>query len=154
MTKLKVFDENKLIELNKYDLNKGYLKEDKLFIIHHEAVSEVKEVGHYEVVKEYPNGGRDVKWIVDIPETEAKEAWDEYEDIQIYIPYTAEEIEKKKEEQYPVLVEQYIRERYSLSAELAILRQRDSKPEEFNEYNNYAENCKLKAKAKIEEQYI
>ena len=59
------------------------------------------------------------------------------------------EIEKEKAEQYPILVEKYIREKYSLSDELAILRQRDTKPEEFNEYNVYAEECKKIAKAEI-----
>ena len=32
-----------------------------------------------------------------------------------------------------------IRERYSVDDELAILRQRDSKPEEFAEYNTFVE---------------
>lgn len=40
-----------------------------------------------------------------------------------------------------------IRQRYSLSEELAILRQRDTKPGEFAVYNEYAEECKSKVKA-------
>ena len=40
-----------------------------------------------------------------------------------------------------------IRKKYSLSNELAILRQRDSKPNEFNEYNEYVESCKQMAKS-------
>lgn len=39
-----------------------------------------------------------------------------------------------------------IREKYSQDAEFAILRQRDTKPEEFEEYNNYCEECKNKVK--------
>ena len=39
-----------------------------------------------------------------------------------------------------------IRDKYSLDDELAILRQRDIKPEEFAEYNAYCEECKLKVK--------
>ena len=35
-----------------------------------------------------------------------------------------------------------IRERYSVDDELAILRQRDSKPDEFAEYNEYVEQVK------------
>ena len=35
-----------------------------------------------------------------------------------------------------------IRERYSVDDELAILRQRDAKPEEFAEYNAFVENIK------------
>ena len=47
---------------------------------------------------------------------------------------------------YGELVDMYIREKYSLSAELSALRQRDTKPKEFAEYNEYAEQCKEKAK--------
>jgi hypothetical protein len=50
---------------------------------------------------------------------------------------------------YGELVEQLIRERYTLGAELAILRQRDTKPEEFAEYNAYAEKCKTQAKEQL-----
>ena len=51
---------------------------------------------------------------------------------------------------YGELVESLIRRKYSLSAELAILRQRDSKPEEFAEYNAYAEQCKAEAKEMLQ----
>lgn len=47
---------------------------------------------------------------------------------------------------YEDLVEQLIREKYSLSQEISILRQKDNKPEAFNEYNAFCEQCKLKAK--------
>ena len=43
-------------------------------------------------------------------------------------------------------VNSMIRQRYSLSEELAILRQRDTKPEEFAAYNEYAEYCKVEVK--------
>lgn len=39
-----------------------------------------------------------------------------------------------------------IRKKYSVNDELAIIRQKDSKPEEFNEYYNYVEGCKDKFK--------
>ena len=39
-----------------------------------------------------------------------------------------------------------IRQRYSINQELAILRQRDSKPEEFATYNAYVEQCKAEVK--------
>ena len=47
--------------------------------------------------------GTDVKWIVDVPEVKAQDAYDEYEDIQRYKLYTEEELaqiqeEKEKEE--------------------------------------------------------
>lgn len=51
---------------------------------------------------------------------------------------------------YAHLVDKKIRERYSLSDELAILRQRDTKPAEFAEYNAYCEACKAEARKEIE----
>lgn len=53
---------------------------------------------------------------------------------------------EEKQSSYGELVEQFIRKKYSLSAELAILRQKDAKYVEFYEYNAYAEQCKQKAK--------
>ena len=50
---------------------------------------------------------------------------------------------------YPQLVENKIRTKYSVSAELAILRQRNSKPEEFAEYNAYCEQCKVQARTEL-----
>lgn len=50
---------------------------------------------------------------------------------------------------YEERVVELIRLRYDVNAELAILRQRDSKPEEFAEYNAYCEECKLQAKEEL-----
>lgn len=84
---MRILDENN-IEIESPDLSKGYLKQDSLFICHHKAIEGVAEVGHYETIKEYPNGGRDVEWIVDVQAVEAKDAYDEFEEIQRYIPFT------------------------------------------------------------------
>lgn len=54
------------------------------------------------------------------------------------------------EQLYENLVTTKIRKRYSLNQELAILRQRDTKEEEFVAYNAYAEQCKIEAKAEME----
>lgn len=64
---------------------------------------------------------------------------------------TAKEIELAKangvaEKAYPKLVQDLINKRYSIYNELAILRQRDTKPNEFKEYNDYCEECKAQAK--------
>ena len=147
---MRVFNETKTKELKEYDLNKGYLKGDKLFIAHHEAVEAVDGQGHYETVAEYANGGKDVEWVWDIEPIEAVQEYDEYEDIQVYVQYTEKELEKKKEERYSSLVESYIRKKYSLSEELAILRQRDTKLEEFSQYYEYAEYCKSTAKNEMQ----
>ena len=98
------------LKLEDIDLNVGKLV-DETITVHHDAVEGVEEVSHVEVLKEYyatgPDGapvldedghkvvfGKDVKTIIDVPGVEAKDAWDEQEEIQRYIPYTAEELDK------------------------------------------------------------
>lgn len=53
---------------------------------------------------------------------------------------------------YGETVNGLIRRKYTLSEELAILRQRDTKAEEFEVYNAYAESCKEEARLLIEKQ--
>ena len=50
------------------------------------------------------------------------------------------------DKEYSALVSRKIRARYSLSDELALSRQRDAKPEEWEAYNAYCEKCKADAK--------
>lgn len=96
---MRILDElnNELLE-EEIDCSKGYLREENIFVKHHDAVEAVEEEGHWEIVAEYPNGGRDVEWVIDVPGITAKEAWDEYEDIYRYIEYTAEKLEAIEEE--------------------------------------------------------
>lgn len=61
-------------------------------------------------------------------------------------PNKAELIER----QYENKVSALIRKKYSLNAELAILRQRDTKPEEYQAYNDYAEQCKALVKQEMQ----
>ena len=64
------------------------------------------------------------------------------------------EYEKVERPEYSDLIVGYIRERYSLNDELALQRQWDNSPakkQEFNEYNNFCDDCKVKAKADLAE---
>ena len=79
------------------DLTLGYLKPSTR-TEHHEAVEGVQEVWHYETVAEYPNGGRDIRKVVDVQGVEAQAAWDEEIPIQIYVPYTQEELDRMEAE--------------------------------------------------------
>ena len=65
-----------------------------------------------------------------------------------YLPVTVEtpDEEIKDTRSYNEKVVSLIREKYSLDEELAIQRQRDIKPQEFQEYFEYCEACKQKAK--------
>lgn len=47
---------------------------------------------------------------------------------------------------YDEMIDTMVREKYTISQELSIQRQRDIKQEEFAEYNAYVESCKSKAK--------
>lgn len=88
---MRIFDENG-IEIESPDLEKGYLKNDSLFIMHHPEIQAVEEVGHFETVAEYPNGGKDVEWVIDVAGVQAQAAWDEYEEILRFVPYTETEL--------------------------------------------------------------
>lgn len=50
---------------------------------------------------------------------------------------------------YADLVNKKVRKKYSLSDELAAMRKRDTKPEEFAEYNAYVEGCKAEVRAEL-----
>ena len=91
---MRIFDENH-VELEAPDLALGYLKEDKRFLQHHEAIEGVEEVFHYEYTV-YPNGGRDRHKVIDVEAVDEVEAWDEYEEILRYILYTEEELEERR----------------------------------------------------------
>lgn len=79
-------------ELLSPDYSAGYLTPERALIARHPAVREVKEQAHYEILRSYPNGGRDVRRVVDVPGVAGSPAWDEYEDILRYRPYTPEQL--------------------------------------------------------------
>lgn len=62
------------------------------------------------------------------------------------VMYEADYVETQGRPTYPMVVEALIRERYTVSDELAIHRQRDTKPDEFADYNAFCEGCKTKAR--------
>ena len=76
----------------------GYTQEEVILIQHHDAIEAVEEQWHYEVIKEYPTGGKDLQKIIDVPGVVASEAWDETEDILRWYPYTEEELAQRAAE--------------------------------------------------------
>lgn len=78
-------------EVFDYDRTNNRLVEEKLFVMHHPKQEYVAEEGHYETIREYANGGKDVKWVVDVEGQEACDAWDEYEDVLRVTPFTDKE---------------------------------------------------------------
>ena len=98
---IRVFNLDKTEELDKskLDLSKGYLIASELEHVT-PAIEAIEEKGHYELIKEYPNGGKDVKWVIDQEAVEAQPEKREIEIINLYIPYSNRQIkiiELKKE---------------------------------------------------------
>lgn len=105
---MKIYNQEKTQILENPDLSAGRLQKDKILVASHPAVAEKSAAEYaaeleaqgatveqirgkfYNVVKVFPNGGKTVR---EIKGTPAQEAWNEYEDIQVYIPYTAEELQ-------------------------------------------------------------
>ena len=94
---MEVYNKEKTQIISDYDLSKGRLERDER-TIYHEAVKEVVEQFHYEVVKEYENGGKDEEKVVDVKGVPGRDAYEETEDIYVFIPYTDEELKKKEDE--------------------------------------------------------
>ena len=79
----------------------------------------------------------------------------------IYRDLTPEELEQREQAaaqaeseywqtvSYEEAVNAQIRKRYSESAEFAVLRQREEKPEEYAAYYAYCEECKTMVKEKM-----
>ena len=92
---MKIIDETGAVIENP-DLTLGYLV-GGTEPVEHPAVEGVEEVSHYETVAKYPNGGRDVRRVIDVPGVPAQAAWTEQVPVQKYIRYTAEELAAQEE---------------------------------------------------------
>ncbi len=95
---MRIFNENKTVELTEYDLSRGYLKEDVLETEIPEQAA-VEKKFHYKVIKEYPNGGKILEEVVDVGGKPYIPALTEREEILVYIPYTEAELKRRKAEQ-------------------------------------------------------
>lgn len=91
---MKIIDENGAA-LETPDLTLGWLR-DETEAVEHPAQEGVPELSHYETIAEYPNGGKDVRKIIDREGIPARDAWTEQVPIQRYIRYTAEELAARK----------------------------------------------------------
>lgn len=89
-------------EIQNPDLSLGYLKDYRRLVAHHEAIEYQPPVYESVVVKTYANGGVLKERRLVTPAVNAQDAWDEYEDVQLYTLYTEEEhaaIEEEKKHQ-------------------------------------------------------
>lgn len=93
---MRTLDENNNV-IENADLEKGYLTTETIVIAHHDAIKASPGKSHIEIVREYPNGGKDVATIWDEEPTEARDAYDETEEIQRYHLYSDEELKQREE---------------------------------------------------------
>ena len=92
---MKILDETGAVVENP-DLTLGYLTTSTEEVTH-PAVEGVEEQWHWETVTEYPNGGKDVQKVIDVPGVTAQAAWTEQVPVQRYIRYTEEELAAQEE---------------------------------------------------------
>lgn len=85
-------------EIHDPDLSLGHLKECQRLAAHHDAIEYQPPVYNDVVVKEYDNGGVLKERRLVTPAVEAQDAWDEYEDVLLYVLYTEEELAAIEEE--------------------------------------------------------
>ena len=92
---MEVYNQNKTEILTEYDLTKGYLTTDYIDEIIPE-VQAIEEQGHFETIAEYPNGGKDVKWVVDVAGVEYQPQKIKKKQVTIYVPYSEEELKQQQ----------------------------------------------------------
>ena len=103
---MEIYNDN-MERIENPDLSLGYLK-NSTRTEHHEAVQGVEEKWHYEAIREYPNGGKDIIKVVDVPGVVAQASWDEEIPIQIYVPYTQKELDRMEAERNKPITEERI----------------------------------------------
>lgn len=137
---MKIYNETKTQILDSPDLKKGYLKEDKIVVKTIPATEEVQEQFHYVTIKEYfdESGnvyGREMGKVVDVEGIPAKPETYEYEDIQVYVPYTEEELTQNEiyelEERLNQLTQDFIQMQCG-----AVFEDADERVAEFQEKHN------------------
>lgn len=89
---MKVYDDKLMMELKYYDLTKGYLEDAQIVSKHHAATP---RKFHLEVMQHDSISGLRHE-VEDAP---AQPAWDEYEAVKRYVPYTEEELAEEKAKQ-------------------------------------------------------
>lgn len=118
MNNIKVYDQSGNL-LENYDLALGKL-DYSTRTEHHPAIKGVEEVWHWETVAEYPNGGKDVRKVIDVVGVQAKEARDEEIPVMIYVPYTQAELDAMEAEKNKPTMEERLAQ---LEAENAYLKE-------------------------------
>ena len=81
--------------LTSYDPEAGKV-ELKTKTVTHPAVEGKEEVFHYELLREFENGGKEYVKIIDSPKIEGKAAYTENEAYLLYTPFTERELKERR----------------------------------------------------------
>lgn len=92
---MKIYLQDKKTIIENPDTGKGKLIPETIHV-HNDEVPFIADEGHYEVVKEYENGGKEMTFVIEKKGQEFKPSQEYDEDILIYIPYTQEELEQNE----------------------------------------------------------
>lgn len=94
---MRILDENGKELIESAELHEtGRLARETIQTVFHEAVAAVEEIGHYETTAEYPNGGKEVQWVVDTPAVPPTDEWWETETILRFVPYADAELASRR----------------------------------------------------------
>lgn len=118
---MKVYDDKLMMELKEYDLTKGHLEDAQIVSKHHPATP---RKFHLEVMQHDSISGLRHE-VEDAP---ARPAWDEYEVVKRYVPYTEEELAaiSEKEKQEKLAVEELERQQKEEEARKELLDKIDA----------------------------
>lgn len=110
---MKIYNQDKTQELNmdELDFSLGHLEKDKLLIAHHDAV-EAREAVYVDRIVPEESGFNSIYKDLVFPAVKAREAYDEYEDIQVYVPYTESELQERAERKELTGLENWFTEVY------------------------------------------
>lgn len=87
--KLKIYDEQGRLMKEDPDLTKGFLETTARLVEHHPMIPAKEEVTHIEILP----GTVGMRYVhVDAPAEPEQPAWDEYENVMVYHPYTEEQL--------------------------------------------------------------
>ena len=127
---MKIYDEALTTELNTPDLTLGHLEPARRLVAHHDAV---ERQYHYEVMEgtvtdDCPEGLRR-----EVEDVAARDAYDEYEDVHKYVPYTETELaemaaKKQAEAEREAAMRKAAEEaKYKADAEAAVKAEQEAK---------------------------
>lgn len=134
---MRIFNEEKTKELqeNELDYSLGCLIDDKLFIKTIPHQPEIQEKFHYETIRVYENGSRDVDKVIDIPYQPEILEHDEYEDILVFKYYNEEELKEIRKNEIQIRLDKLTQDFIQMHCG-AVFEDKEERIKEFQTLHN------------------